>query len=64
MSREFIEVYYPDFLGTYDGYAYPVQRVDSVKYFILRHYGGIYIDLDNVGHPIPSLCDLASEIES
>ncbi|KAK4137755.1 glycosyltransferase family 32 protein [Trichocladium antarcticum] len=46
-SREFIEAQYPWFLNTYDGYRYPVQRVDAVKYFLMQHYGGIYIDLDN-----------------
>lgn len=36
-------------MRTYDGYRYPVQRVDAVRYFIMLHYGGIYMDLDNVG---------------
>jgi mannosyltransferase OCH1-like enzyme len=48
MSRDFIAKEYPWFLSTYDGYAFPIQRVDTVRYFILRHYGGIYLDLDNV----------------
>ncbi|KAH6684272.1 nucleotide-diphospho-sugar transferase [Halenospora varia] len=46
-SREFISKNYPWFLKTYDGYSFPVQRVDSVRYFLLLHYGGIYLDLDN-----------------
>ncbi|KAL2197736.1 glycosyltransferase family 32 protein [Corynascus similis CBS 632.67] len=46
-SRDFIEREYPWFLKTYDGYRYPVQRVDAVRYFIMQHYGGIYMDLDN-----------------
>ncbi|KAK3374121.1 nucleotide-diphospho-sugar transferase [Lasiosphaeria ovina] len=46
-SRDFIEREYAWFLHTYDGYRYPVQRVDAVRYFILLHYGGIYLDLDN-----------------
>ncbi|KAK5654779.1 hypothetical protein OQA88_6815 [Cercophora sp. LCS_1] len=46
-SREFIEKEYPWFLRTYDRYRYPVQRVDAVRYFLLMHYGGIYLDLDN-----------------
>ncbi|KAL2017365.1 hypothetical protein VTK56DRAFT_2288 [Thermocarpiscus australiensis] len=46
-SREFIEAEYPWFLRTYDSYRYPVQRVDAVRYFLLLHYGGIYMDLDN-----------------
>lgn len=47
-SRDFIEANYAWFLRTYDGYRYPVQRVDAVRYFLLLHYGGIYLDLDNV----------------
>jgi mannosyltransferase OCH1-like enzyme len=47
-SREFIETEYAWFLRTYDGYRYPVQRVDALKYFLMLHYGGIYLDLDNV----------------
>ncbi|MCJ1439458.1 hypothetical protein MMC27_008852 [Xylographa pallens] len=46
-SRELIETHYPWFLSTYDGYKFPVQRVDAVRYFILLKYGGIYLDLDN-----------------
>ncbi|KAK3370424.1 nucleotide-diphospho-sugar transferase [Podospora didyma] len=46
-SREFIELEYPWFLRQYDRYRYPVQRVDAVRYFILLHEGGIYLDLDN-----------------
>jgi inositol phosphorylceramide mannosyltransferase catalytic subunit len=47
-SRNFIEIQYPWFLSTYDGYRFPVQRVDALRYFLMLHYGGIYIDLDNV----------------
>ncbi|KAK2075115.1 hypothetical protein P8C59_009267 [Phyllachora maydis] len=46
-SREFLSREYPTFLKTYDGYRYPVQRVDALRYFLMLHYGGIYLDLDN-----------------
>ncbi|KAL1872472.1 hypothetical protein VTK73DRAFT_1469 [Phialemonium thermophilum] len=46
-SRDFIAAKYPWFLKTYDGYLFPVQRVDAVRYFLMLHCGGIYIDLDN-----------------
>ncbi|KAG4420397.1 hypothetical protein IFR04_006509 [Cadophora malorum] len=45
-ARQFIESHFPWFLSTYDAYLYPIQRVDSIRYFLLWHYGGIYIDLD------------------
>jgi mannosyltransferase OCH1-like enzyme len=45
-ARSFIQRSYPWFLHTYDNYPYPIQRSDAVRYFILQHFGGIYIDLD------------------
>ncbi|KAJ2991443.1 hypothetical protein NUW58_g2511 [Xylaria curta] len=46
-SHEFIEDNFPWFLSIYDGYKFPIQRVDVIRYFALRHFGGIYIDFDN-----------------
>lgn len=45
-SRDFIAEKYPWFLDTFDGYKYNIQRADVIRYFVLHHYGGIYIDLD------------------
>jgi mannosyltransferase OCH1-like enzyme len=42
----FIETHYPDYLATYTSYPYPIQQKDAIRYFILYHYGGIYLDLD------------------
>lgn len=47
MARDFIAEQYPWFLKTYDAYHYPIERADVIRYFILSHYGGIYIDLDD-----------------
>ncbi|KAJ5346841.1 uncharacterized protein N7506_000094 [Penicillium brevicompactum] len=47
ISRHFIAAEYPWFLGTFDGYNHPIQHADSIRYFVLAHYGGIYIDLDD-----------------
>jgi inositol phosphorylceramide mannosyltransferase catalytic subunit len=44
--RHFIGENYAWFLNCYDEYEYNIQRVDASRYFILRHFGGIYIDLD------------------
>ncbi|KAH7122463.1 nucleotide-diphospho-sugar transferase [Dendryphion nanum] len=46
-SREFIAAEYPWFLETFDGYPYPIMRADAIRYFVLHHFGGIYIDLDD-----------------
>ncbi|KAG5342521.1 hypothetical protein C0989_000649 [Termitomyces sp. Mn162] len=45
-SRDFIASHYPWFLENFDGYTYPIQRADAIRYFVLHHYGGVYIDLD------------------
>ncbi|ORY29752.1 nucleotide-diphospho-sugar transferase [Naematelia encephala] len=46
LSREFIATYYPAHLHMFDSYKYPIQRADSIRYFVLLHFGGIYMDLD------------------
>jgi len=46
LSRNFVEAHYPAFLHMFDSYKYPIQRADSIRYFILNHFGGIYMDLD------------------
>lgn len=37
---------YPWFVEIYTNYRYDMQRIDAMKYFLLFHYGGMYIDLD------------------
>lgn len=46
-SLEFIEKEYPWFAPTFRNYQHPIQRADSIRYFVLAHYGGVYIDLDD-----------------
>ena len=50
-SREFIAAEYPWFLETFDGYPFPIQRADAIRYFVLAHFGGVYIDMDDVCFP-------------
>jgi hypothetical protein len=45
-SRHFVARHYPSFLATFDSYAYPIQRADAIRYFVLHRFGGIYMDLD------------------
>ncbi|KDE09742.1 hypothetical protein MVLG_00142 [Microbotryum lychnidis-dioicae p1A1 Lamole] len=45
-SREFIATHYAWFLAAFDGYTYPIQRADAIRYFVLHRFGGIYMDLD------------------
>ncbi|EIW66516.1 hypothetical protein TREMEDRAFT_40831 [Tremella mesenterica DSM 1558] len=46
LSRAFIAEYYPSQLHMFDSYKYPIQRADSIRYFVLNHFGGVYMDLD------------------
>lgn len=48
LARDFISVEYPWFLDTWDAYPMPIQRADSIRYFVLYHYGGIYLDMDTL----------------
>lgn len=45
-SRKFLVEHYPWFVAIFDAYPYPIQRADAIRYFVLYHYGGIYMDLD------------------
>ncbi|MGI9357877.1 MAG: glycosyltransferase family 32 protein [Paracoccaceae bacterium] len=47
-NRKLIADHYSWFLPYYDGYKYPIQRADAVRYFYMHRYGGIYLDLDMV----------------
>jgi inositol phosphorylceramide mannosyltransferase catalytic subunit len=46
-SQAFIAEHYAWFLPTFEGYVHPIQRADAIRYFVLAHYGGVYIDLDD-----------------
>ena len=45
-NRQFLQTNYSWFLSIYDGYPENIFRVDAIRYFILMHYGGVFIDLD------------------
>lgn len=47
MALRFIEEHYAWFLPTFTAYRYPIERADAIRYFVLYHYGGVYIDLDD-----------------
>ncbi|KAJ2996728.1 hypothetical protein HDV02_006230, partial [Globomyces sp. JEL0801] len=56
-SRKFIELEYPTFLQNFDSYWYPIQKADAIRYFVLYHFGGIYMDLD-IGCSTKDISDL------
>ncbi len=41
-----IAEHYPWFLQIFEGYDRAIKRPDSVRYFIMHHHGGVYVDLD------------------
>lgn len=43
---QWLDEFYPWFRPIYSSYSYDMQRVDAMKYLLLFHYGGVYIDLD------------------
>ena len=45
-NREFIRQNYNWFLPVYDSYDVNIKRVDAVRYFLLYHFGGVYLDMD------------------
>jgi hypothetical protein len=45
-NRAFIAREYSWFLPIFDAYPEAICRADAIRYFLLRHYGGVYADLD------------------
>lgn len=49
-ESSFIELltnYYPDFIDYYSSFPYDIQRVHIIRYFILYHYGGLFVNFDS-----------------
>ena len=46
MNEQFIRDHYPSFLPKYQSYEFEIQRIDAIRYFLLYHFGGVYVDLD------------------
>ena len=49
----FIKAEYSWFYQFFHNYENDIERVDAARYFILYHYGGVYVDLD-VGCRMPT----------
>lgn len=49
-ADEFIARHYAWFLPTWQSYKSDIYRVDAIRYFILFHFGGVYVDMDAVCH--------------
>lgn len=42
----FLSNHYPWFLESFYNYKYDISRADAIRYFMMYHYGGVYIDMD------------------
>jgi mannosyltransferase OCH1-like enzyme len=57
-NRDFIVRHCPEYLDLYDGYPLAIHRAELARYLVLRHHGGLYVDLDF--EALKSLDDLLS----
>ena len=46
MIQDFLTSTCPDFMTCYHSYPFDVQRWDAIRYLILYHIGGLYVDMD------------------
>lgn len=46
--EKLVKTFYPQHLEMYRKYPYLIQKCDTVRYFILDRYGGIYADMDYI----------------
>ena len=44
--EDFINANFPYFISVYRNYPFNVQRWDAIRYLLLYHYGGLYVDID------------------
>lgn len=44
--EKFMDEYFPELIPIYNEFRYPVQRWDAIRYLILYHIGGLYVDLE------------------
>ncbi|KAM0704509.1 hypothetical protein Q7P35_008743 [Cladosporium inversicolor] len=46
IATEWVHTQYPHLYKNYTSYAQTIQRSNILRYLVLHHYGGIYLDLD------------------
>jgi hypothetical protein len=44
----FMAAEFPQLLPMFEGYPRPVQRADLARYCLLKHFGGLYTDIDTI----------------
>lgn len=43
---DFMQRHFPDYVDIYQSYPRAVQRIDLARYCLLKHFGGLYADID------------------
>ncbi|KAK0385955.1 hypothetical protein NLU13_7130 [Sarocladium strictum] len=51
-ATEFLTAHYPDIVPHYTGYHQNIQRANILRYALLHHFGGVYLDLDVSCHVV------------
>jgi Mannosyltransferase OCH1 and related enzymes len=46
MMDDFMKIEYPDYYDLYSSLPYDIQRWDTIRFFILKKMGGLYVDVD------------------
>ncbi|KAF2093170.1 hypothetical protein NA57DRAFT_9908, partial [Rhizodiscina lignyota] len=46
MATTFMNQHYPEIFPHYKGYKQSIQRVNVLRYALLHHFGGVYLDID------------------
>ena len=44
--NSFIQEFYPEYWTSYNAAKYNIQKWDLIRYLILHHFGGMYVDVD------------------
>jgi len=46
LALSFLKKHYPKYLPLFLNYKREIYRIDAIRYFLLHHYGGFYVDSD------------------
>lgn len=50
-AGKFVADKFPEFKATWDGYRYPIERVDALRYLVLYEYGGEHSQIIQIKLP-------------
>jgi mannosyltransferase OCH1-like enzyme len=59
-----LKKHFSDFIELFDAYPFKIQKIDAARYFILYHFGGVYMDLDIGCFSTKDIGDIVSYMEA